>query len=65
METAGPRHTRSQEEGGKGFTEKEMFELNLKAGVGDVQIEDTASLYYCEPGLWRIQLSWVRTTFYF
>lgn len=50
METAGPGHTRSLGEGGKGFME-ETFELNLKAGVGDVQMEDTASFYYCAPGL--------------
>lgn len=51
METAGPGHTRSLGEGGKGFMEKETFELNLQAGVGDVQMEDTASFYYCAPGL--------------
>ena len=32
--------------------EKETFEPNLKARVGDVQMEDTASLYYCDKYLY-------------
>lgn len=32
--------------------EEETFDLSLKAGVGDVQMKETASLYYC--GAWPL-----------
>lgn len=47
MDALGPGHHRSPGEAEEGLTEEETFELSLKAGVSDVQMGDTASLYYC------------------